>query len=75
MNEKKPNKKNIITLIYIKNVNGETVAVIDYDILEYVSGDFNNPFSKDSKETTMEFIYKENAEFSIDKANGFHIME
>jgi hypothetical protein len=64
-------KKNLITLIDIKEVEGETIAVIDYDILEYVSGDFNSPafFGNEggNKATTMKFIYKAQAEFSVDK--------
>ncbi len=64
---KKANKKNIVTLTDIKKDGDETIAVIDYDILEYVSGDFNNPFAKESTKTSMEFIYKANAKFSIEE--------
>lgn len=63
-------KKNTITLTDIKEINGEIIAVIDYDVLEYVSGDFNAPtlLGTDSgTKTTMEFVYKAQAEFSIDK--------
>jgi hypothetical protein len=68
---KKAEKKNVITLTDIKKSNGETIAVIDYDILEYVLGDFNTPafFGNEagSKKTEMKFIYKAQAEFSIEK--------
>lgn len=64
-------KKNTITLIDIKHIDAETIAVIDYDIVEYVSGDFNMPAfmgnKASKKKTTMKFIYKARAEFSIDK--------
>ena len=68
---KKAEKRNIITLTDIKKSNGETIAVIDYDILEYVSGDFNTPAffgnEAESKKTEMKFIYKAQAEFSVEK--------
>lgn len=62
-------KKNTITLTDIKEINGETIAVIDYDILEYVSGDFNAPtlHGTNGTRTTMEFVYKAQGEFSLDK--------
>jgi len=67
---RKAEKKNIVTLSDIKEIDGQTIAVIDYDILEYVSGDFNSPafFGNEgaNKTTTMKFIYKAKAEFSID---------
>lgn len=68
---RKAKKKNLITLIDIKEKDGETIAVIDYDILEFVSGDFNSPafFGNEggNKPTEMEFIYKAQAEFSVSK--------
>lgn len=68
---RKAKKKNLITLIDIKEKDGETVAVINYDILEFVSGDFNSPSffgnGGGNKPTEMKFIYKAQAEFSIDK--------
>lgn len=68
---RKAEKKNIITLSEIKEIEGRTIAVIDYDILEYVSGDFKSPafFGNEggNKTTTMKFIYKAQAEFSIDE--------
>ena len=68
---RKSKKKNLITLIDIKEIDGETIAVIDYDILEFVSGDFNSPAffgnGGGNKPTEMEFIYKAQAEFSVRK--------
>lgn len=67
----KATKKNQVTLIDIREENGETIAVIDYDILEFVSGDFKSPAffgnGGENKATIMEFIYKAQAEFSINK--------
>ncbi len=66
----KAKKKNEITLIDIIKKNGETIAVLNYDILEFVSGDFNSPAffgSGGNKKTEMEFIFKAQAEFSVDK--------
>jgi len=68
---KKAEKRNIITLSDIKKSNSETIAVIDYDIMEYVQGDFNTPafFGNESstKKTTMKLIYKAQAEFSVEQ--------
>jgi len=64
-------KKNVITLKEINQVNGDSIALIDYDILEYVSGNFNSPafFNKESSQqkTIMKFIYKAQEEVSIKK--------
>ena len=46
-------RKNHVTLIDLKKVGNETIAVLKYDIMEFVSGDFNNPLSRISNETTM----------------------
>ncbi|MDW3652726.1 MAG: hypothetical protein R8P61_36950 [Bacteroidia bacterium] len=63
------NKSNQVRLREIKSVEGESIAVLDYDILEYVSGQFNSPFGAKNKgkKTIMKFVYKAQAEFSIDK--------
>jgi hypothetical protein len=64
-------KINEVTLIEIKVVNGETIAVLKYNIIEYVKGNFNSPSffgSEDGiKETMMKFSYQGISEFSIDK--------
>ena len=64
-------KINEITLSDIKTVNGETIAVLKYNIAEYVNGIFNAPafFGNEEKqiETMMKLTYKGIAEFSIDK--------
>ena len=71
-------RKNIVQLKDIKNKNGNKIAVIEYDIEEYVSGDFGNGmmamFSKDKsdKKTFMKMSHKATAEFDINK--GYWIL-
>lgn len=64
-------KINEVTLTDTKKVKGETVAVLKYNIIEYVNGDFNSPsFSGNNgrkKKTIMKFSHQGIAEFSIDK--------
>jgi hypothetical protein len=63
-------KFNRVILADLKKVKGETIAVIKYEITEYVHGTFNSPFSKgkgDQGETMMKFIYQGVSEFSVDK--------
>ena len=63
-------KVNEVTLTDIKKVDGETVAVLKYNIIEYVNGDFNSPsfFGNEGgkKKTMMKFSHQGIAEFSID---------
>ncbi len=71
-------KKNIVRLKDIKIKNGNKIAVIEYDIEEYVSGDFGNGmmtmFSKDKsdKKTFMKMSHKAIAEFDLEK--GYWIL-
>lgn len=62
-------KHNKVLFSEIVERNKKKIAVLEYDILEYVSGDFNTPsfFGKEAENTptTMKFIYKAKAEFSI----------
>jgi len=64
-------KKNVISIVDIKQVNGENIAVINYDVLEYASGDFSTPafFGNEGslKKTTVICVFKAQAEFSIEK--------
>ena len=64
-------KINEVTLADIKKINGETIAVVKYNIAEYVKGKFNAPsFMNDDsgqKETMMKFTHQGIAEFSMDK--------
>lgn len=64
-------KINEVTLNEIKTVKGETIAVLRYNIVEYVKGDFNAPafFGKEGgmKESMMKFSHQGIAEFSVDR--------
>ena len=64
-------KLNEVTLTDIKKVDGETIAVLKYDIEEYVIGDFNSPSffggEGESQETMLKFTHQGIAEFSIDR--------
>lgn len=58
-------KHNKVTLSEIKKINGENIAVIKYDIAEYVKGTFT-AFGTPSG-TMMHFTHVAIAEFSIDR--------
>ena len=66
-------KKNVVRLKDIKSYNGNKIAVVEYDIEEFVSGDFGNGmmvmFSKDKadKKTFMKMSHKATAEFDLEK--------
>lgn len=66
-------KKNVVCLKDIKIKDGNKIAVIEYDIHEYVSGDFGNElmtmFSKETvnKKTFMKMSHKATAEFDLKK--------
>lgn len=62
-------KTNEVTLLDVKKVNGEKIAVLKYNIVEYVKGDFNSPMffgeNGNNMKTMMKFSYEGIAEFSI----------
>ncbi|NOQ71757.1 MAG: hypothetical protein GQ574_07145 [Crocinitomix sp.] len=64
-------KENVVTLTDIVDRDGETIAIVDYNIREYVSGDFVTPSfsgkSGESTKTVMEFQYSAQGEFSVDQ--------
>ncbi|HXB13052.1 MAG TPA: hypothetical protein VNZ45_13780 [Bacteroidia bacterium] len=60
-------RKNLVHLVGIKKMDGETIAVLNYDIVEYISGDYISPFQGTNKMTTMKMTFNALAEFSIDK--------
>ena len=64
-------KRNIVKLIEIKKEKGQTIAVIEYDLYEYVSGEFNAPTlflgGSHKEKTVMTFVFKALAEFSIEE--------
>jgi ABC-type uncharacterized transport system substrate-binding protein len=64
-------KINEVMLTDIKQINGETIAVLKYNMAEYVKGDFNSVGllggDDKGKKTMMKFIHQGIAEFSVDK--------
>jgi hypothetical protein len=60
-------KKDICTLTKISEINGEHIATIQYDITEYVSGQFLSPFSDKPIVTTMTYRHFGTANFSVEK--------
>lgn len=69
---RKAEKRNLVQLVDIKVVEGETIAVLEYDLYEFVSGEFSRfpIFSSEKakeKPTTMYFAFKAKAEFSVDQ--------
>jgi len=64
---KESKRKNIVTLKNVQQIGDDQIAYLDYDIYEYVEGDFNGPFANKSIPTSMEFSIRGTAEFSINK--------
>ena len=63
-------KINEVTLTDIKKDKGETIAVIKYNIVEYVNGTFISPSfmgGGGKQKTMMKFTHQAIAEFSVDK--------
>lgn len=63
-------KRNIVTLTDIKEVNGDKVAVLKYDIVEFVEGNFNVPAfagKGGAVKTMMKLTHQAVAEFSVKK--------
>lgn len=65
-------KKNEVWLDKIIDKDGDQIAVIKYDIEEYVSGDFSNGLmkmfsGKDNKKTFMKMTHQATGYFSINK--------
>lgn len=58
-------RRNEVTLVDIQIKDDETIATLKYDIYEFVSGDFESPFSDKEKITTMLMTHEAIAEFSI----------
>src|SRR6185437_5414190 len=60
-------KKNKVTVIRIDNKDGEHIVTLQYDIEEYVVGNFNSPFNNQPVKTSMKMTHKALAEFSVEK--------
>ncbi|TCZ73470.1 hypothetical protein [Flaviaesturariibacter aridisoli] len=71
-------RKNKVTLLDVKESGAGKIAVLKYDLEEFISGDFNSPMfgtAKGSK-TMMKVTYQAVGEFSVEKGrwssyNGF----
>jgi hypothetical protein len=61
----KSERRNKIELIDVKEIDGEEIAYIKYDIFEMVEGYFNNPFSKSHIPTFMQMSFSGISQFSI----------
>lgn len=59
--------KNEVTLIDVRIIEGDTIAVLKYDIQEYVEGGFKSPFSDEPTITKMLMTHEAIGEFSITK--------
>jgi len=60
-------KRNKVTLVSIENINGEHIATLKYDILEYMHGDFKSPMGEGSQNLMMKMTHQAIARFSIEK--------
>jgi len=64
-------KRNKVTLSEIKKIGNETIAVLKYDVIEYVKGIFNMPAfmgnKAEPKDLEMKFTIQGIAEFSVEK--------
>ena len=60
-------KKNTCKLVEIKKAGNEIIAVLKYDLGEYVSGDYYSPATGTSKKSTLKMTYNGLAEFSVEK--------
>lgn len=60
-------RKNKVTLLNIQNVDGEHIATLKYDIVEYMHGVFNMPTGGAPQTTMMKMTHQAIARFSIEK--------
>jgi hypothetical protein len=60
-------KTHIIELVDVKEIEGDLIAFIKYDIRNYVKGEFNNPFLGKTVPTKMDVGFNGISEFNITK--------
>ena len=60
-------KKNQVTFVALENINGEHIATLKYDILEYMQGTFRMPMGEGAQQLMMRMSHKAIARFSIEK--------
>lgn len=67
---------NEVTLVEIQYKNNDTIAILNYNLLEFVKGNFNTPAFFENKikesETMMSFSHQGIAEFSINKGRWIY---
>ncbi|WP_295715001.1 hypothetical protein [Mucilaginibacter sp.] len=59
--------KNRVKVLKIENRGGEHVVTLQYDVAEYIKGDFNSPMGQSPIKTTMAMSFQGLAEFSVEK--------
>lgn len=60
-------RKNKVTLTDIRKTKDDTIAILEYDLEEYVKGNFGFFGATSGNKTMMRFKFKAKAEFSINK--------
>ncbi len=60
-------RRNTVKVVAISNTGGEHIVTLKYDIVEYVTGDFNSPFDNKPMKTSMKMTHQALANFSIEK--------
>lgn len=60
-------KKNIVTLIAVKDSANDKIATLKYDIVEFASGKFSSPMLNSDKNTSLHISVRATAEFSLTK--------
>jgi len=60
-------KRNTVTVVKIENRNNEHIITLKYDIMEYISGDFNSPMDNSTQKLTMKMGFNAMASFSVEK--------
>ncbi len=60
-------KTHLVQLVDVKDVNGDLIAFIKYNIRYFVDGDFKNPFLGNTIPTKMDVSFKGISEFNISK--------
>lgn len=73
-------KTHIVELADVKEIDGDLIAFIKYDLRYYVNGEFNNPFLGKTVPTKMDLAFNGISEFNITKGkwkdyNGLMTMD
>ncbi len=60
-------RKNEVKVVNISRKDGDEVVTLQYDIIEYISGTMESPFTNKPAKTTMNYTFQALANFSIAK--------